>query len=456
MKDSSASKAVAIDLGASSMRYALGEYQDGQIRYEIIEQVPNAALETNGRWTWDADKLLDFCKCAESKALHTGNSCTIGIDSWGVDHGFIGFDGSLIQQVVAYRDPSHVRCFDRLSPNRYRLFELTGIQHQPFNTIYQLAARMEEDPDLRFKAKCFLLLPDLLNYLLTGKVNCEFTQCSTTQLMGLDGKWCEEAFRLIDWPLPNLVPAMPGQVIGATQSGVPVVSVGSHDTASGVCGLGSLTQTTAFLNVGTWTLLGSLVDQPITNSAAQSANFTNERAVDGRVRFLDNIPGFYVANRLYDELQIARPLGEWLAHFEPSYLDSADLFHATLYNPRSMSETLVALVDRPPSNEAEFAALALNSMSAAIDQQLCHLEKATGERMEEIRAGGGGSGSATLCQMLADRLQRPIVAGPQEATLLGNLGMQFLSQGVIDGFEDLAKVIDRSTTHVRYEPQGTV
>lgn len=454
VRDSFGNLAVAIDLGASSLRYAVGELTPERIEFRVIEQVPNEPRMHNGRLVWDFHSILAFCRRAASFAYAKSETCTIGIDSWGVDHGFLDEQDSLIQPVVCYRDASHVQWFDRLADHRERLFQLTGIQHQPFNTIYQLAARSAEDPTLMSRTAKVLLLPDLLDFFLTGIAEWELTECSTTQLMGIDGSWSKEAFDLIGWPTFPEQPKKPGHIIGRDRTGCQVVSVGSHDTASGVCGLGALASEQAFLNIGTWMLFGCVLESPMVSTEAEAANFTNERAVDGRIRFLSNIPGFYVVNRLHSELKLSATVPDWLSSASPDFLGTVDLFDSALFNPSSMLDCVRERWTMPAENEREYAALALNSLSSAVRKQLSHLESITGNTIYSIRASGGGSGSAAFCQALANQLRLPIIAGPQEATLLGNLSMQFLATGALSGMEELSTIVDQSCTRHTYVPAG--
>ncbi len=424
---------MAIDLGASSARFAAGRLVDGRIEYEVIEQVPNKPIERDGHVYWDLEALLALCKRAWDYAEREFETATVGIDSWGVDHGFLQ---EKIQNPVAYRDHSHQVMFDRMAAHRYRLYELTGIQHQPFNTIYQLACRGQDDPSL--KGATWLLMPDLMGYLLTGVLHCEYTMAGTTQLMGLDNEWNREAFELIDWPMPTLPISWPGKVV-ARRGSVSLVSVGSHDTASAVFGIGPLRPDQAFLNVGTWSLLGTMLDTPLLSGQA----FTNERAVDGRVRYLTNIPGFYVINRVHEELGIAESVPEWLAQrLGPLEGRFVDLTSQEFFNPPSMCEALARGI--PPENSEGWAALALGSLVQTTAQQLDVLSELTNRTFGEIRITGGGSRSEAFCQALADWTKMPVVAGPEEATLLGNLGVQFVASGDFVSFEEASEAVGKS------------
>lgn len=444
--------AVAIDLGATSVRFAHGTFDGSKITFDIVEQKPNIPTEHQGKPCWDFETLLSFCKAACSFASQ--HAATVGIDSWGVDHGFFRpGEQALLQPPVCYRDPKHQEVFGRLAGSRHELYRRTGIAHQPFNTLYQLIARKEEHPEwFERGAPLWLILPDLLNCALCGSRTFELTQASTTQLMGVDGRWASEVFEMAGWPVPGDQPEKPGRIIGATSDGVPIVSVGSHDTASAVLGLGTLEPGEAFLNVGTWSLLGAVLDSPIVSSEAEQANFSNEWTVDGRIRFLKNIPGFYVINRLHEELGIAGSVPEWIARADRGATGRIDLLDEAFFNPSSMVDAVGSqLVEHPPNLDA-WAGVALMSLVETTASQLESLEAITGKTFTKIRVAGGGSNSEAFCSALADVSRRTVLAGPSEATVLGNLGAQFLAQGRFEGWRELGDFLRRSIAMRVYDP----
>ncbi len=442
--------AIAVDLGASSGRFAEGWIEDGRLEFRVVEQRSHHASEIGGRLCWDFQALLGLCQSAAQYGESTFKTSTLGIDTWGVDHGFLDADGGLAQPVVCYRDLSHAQQFAALREHRSRLYELTGIQHQPFNTVYQLAARRQENPALT--ACDWLMLPDLLGFFLSGDRRFEASQASTTQLMGLDDQWCGEAYAIAGWPVPALAPSRAGQVGGAVSGTGRLVSVGSHDTASAVAGFGHLAEDDLFLNVGTWSLAGIVVDKPIATPLADSLGFTNERTVDGRVRLLRNIPGFYVINRLHEELEIPVPVPQWLASAMP-FEDTVDLFHEDFFNPASMVETCTGLLKQCPQTHGQWAHLAVQSLARAVAAQPAAVEMVTGRKVSRIRVAGGGSQSETFCQGLANLSGLPVVAGPVEATVLGNLGLQLLASGRVSSLDELASLLDRSYERRTYLPQ---
>jgi len=443
--------AVAVDLGASSARFAEGWLQDGLLSFRVVEQIAHEPKQENGRAVWDMEALLGICRRAVQHAQTTFAKSTVGIDAWGVDHGFLTREGKLVQAPVCYRDPSHVEAFESLALHRPRLYQLTGIQHQPFNTICQLIARKTENPDLIDPQIEWQLLPDLLGTLLGAPRNYELTEASTTQLMGLDAQWSPEAFALAGWPVPPYQPHAPGQPAGEIAPGVRLVRVGSHDTASAVRGFGALPPDQAFLNLGTWSLLGTVLDSPLATPQAEQAGFTNERAVDRRVRFLKNIPGFYVVNRIHDELKIKGEVADWLAAAERTDL-RLDLLSPSLFNPKSMPEACLELLPRQPKNNEVWAGLLLGSLADVTAAETQVLERLTGRSFKTLRLAGGGSKSPKLCQMIADASGRHVLAGPSEVTVLGNLGVQLAAAGVLESQQHLDQVLESSAQAVAYQP----
>ena len=443
-------KAVAVDLGAGSGRIALGEIEDGRIEFKIVRQISHEASFKNGLLRWNFALLLDLCREGATLAV-AERAESLGIDSWGVDHGFVDENGVLIDEPVCYRDLSHLAAFEKLAPHRKRLYELTGIQHQPFNTICQLIARSTEGGDLLKRAADWMILPDLLGYMLSGTRFSELTEASTTQLMGLDGNWSTEAFQMAGWPVPPRAPASPGQVVGRIENGVSLVSVGSHDTASAVAGFGALLPTDLFLNSGTWSLCGAVVPKPIATEQAEKFGFTNEWTVDGKIRLLKNIPGFYFINRLHQELKIETTVPEWLESSVP-HEGTLDLFDPGFFNPGSMLEICGQSLKKPPASHGEWAAVALNGIADAVAKTVDQLTSLTSTVYDGLKIAGGGARSSVLCQKLADRLGIPVKAGPPEATVLGNLAAQFLSQGVLPDWDAAFQVVDRSIDRTHYDP----
>jgi rhamnulokinase len=443
-------KAVAVDLGAGSGRIAVGELLEGKIDFKIFRQIAHEPRMCDGLLRWDSRGLVEFCKEAVNVAL-AEKASSLGIDSWGVDHGFLDRDGGLIAYPVCYRDLSHLAAFELLAPHRRHLYELTGIQHQPFNTICQLVARRLARSEFPGDVADWMILPDLLGYLIGGERCSELTQASTTQLLGMDGAWSAEAFEIAGWPVPQRPLSPPGAKAGRLADALELIAVGSHDTASAVAGFGRLRATDLFLNIGTWSLCGAVIETGLNSRQAEGYGFTNERTVDGKIRFLKNIPGFYFINRLHSDLGVKCSVPEWIASATFAE-ETIDLFDPEFFNPDSMLETCKARLSKTPKDESVWAAVAVDSLARAVRTTADQLTELTATSMSGIRVGGGGSQSPVLCQRLADRLGLPVTAGPAEATVLGNLVAQFLGQGKIQSWDEAFEIVDQSTTRTSFEP----
>ncbi|MEQ1934873.1 MAG: FGGY-family carbohydrate kinase, partial [Fimbriimonadaceae bacterium] len=309
-----------------------------------------------------------------------------------------------------------------------------------FNKIYQLYARAQDSVEM--KEAVWLMMPDLIGCLLGAPPNVEMTNASTTQLCGLSGEWSSEAFDLIDWPMPSLPVLPPGRIITEFE-GARLVSCASHDTASAVFGMGPIDDDVAFMSVGTWSLIGCLLDEP----NLSDPGFTNERAIDGRIRYLANVPGFYVVNRVHQELGIEGSVSEWLASGTPDVKDYPDLMDSRFFNPVSMCEAL-GQADSPKA----WASVALGAIAQTSSRQLKKLELNTGRKFRELRASGGGSESAIFCQTLANATGIPVLAGPKEATVLGNLACQFFADGRVKSLDQAAQIARNSFELKRFEP----
>lgn len=434
------SGAIAIDLGASSVRFAAGRLAEGSIEFELIDQKPHKTRIESGREVWDTAFFIEFCHRAAQFGTSHFHKCTIGIDSWGVDFGFTE-SGEPVAPIVCYRDPLHADIFDEFAEYRNELFKLTGIQHQPFNTFYQMIARKRFGDDT---SRNWLFLPSWLAASLGGRHGNDTTMASTSQLFLADASgWCERAFEIAELPVPNAIPAPPGDVLGTTSNGARIVQVAGHDTACAIHGLGELRNDQAYISLGTWSLLGCLLDEPLISVESEECGFSNERSADGRVRFLTNVAGFYVVNRLHEELCIEKSVSDWIesATFTDCSLDLRDI---VFFNPESMVETSLRMLERHPTSIEEWAGIALLSIARSNALQLKNLERVVGRDFTEVRVCGGPSSSNVFCQLLANEIGTKIVSGPQESTILGNLAMQLRADH---------QVIQRSIQKAVYEPQ---
>lgn len=432
--------AIAVDLGASSARFAAGWIEDGRIELKIVKQVVHKPIKHGGREVWDVDALVSLCEEASQFGAERFEECTIGVDSWGVDFGFLDASGEPSPPIVCYRDALHARVFDELREYRKELFQLTGIQHQPFNTIYQLIARRRFGDDV---SREWLFLPSWLLRRMGAACVSDVTMASTSQLLKADASgWCERAFEIAGTPVPNANPDLPRGQVGKTGDGLDIVQVGGHDTACAVHGLGGVQDDQAFLSLGTWSLLGCLEDAPIISEEAENAGFSNERAIDGRVRFLTNVAGFFIVNRLHEELGVREPIDEWIARADV-VVEPVDLRDQRFFNPDSMSEAILESVSEHPDTMERWAGVAILSIAKTSAQQLMRLEKLVGRCFSSIRACGGPSINDSFCRLLAVETGKTVIVGPQEATIFGNLAQQLDAD---------AETIGRSLNTRTYSP----
>lgn len=406
-------------MGASSARIALGRLEDGKLSHHTVEQLEHRLV---GR-CWDVDLLRSVCQRALETAREHGAS--LGIDSWGVDIGLIRPDGTLLPP-VCYRDESHGAAHARLAGHHEELFRMTGVAAQPFNTVFQLAARAEEDPTLPREAE-WLLLPDLFAHLLGAPKNYEATISSTTQLVGLDGAWADEAFALCGWPAPNAQPKLGGTV---ELEGATLVRVAGHDTACAVLGLGPFAPGEAFANLGTWTLVGMVVPEAVVTDEALALGWTNELDATGQTRLLKNVPGSYIANRVHAELFPGDDLATWLDSANP---DAAvlDVHDPRLFNPRSMASAVSEVLGTVPVSKEDWAGTLVCSHAQAVAQALNELGSLVGRQVTGVVVGGGMANCRPLMARLSEgcRVRR----GPSEATVVGNLVAQFRARGAQGG-----------------------
>ncbi|MET0911154.1 MAG: rhamnulokinase family protein, partial [Ilumatobacteraceae bacterium] len=398
---------------------------------------------------------------------------SIGIDTWAVDYGLLDGDGRLLGDPVAYRDTRTERSVRAVHDlvSEQELFELDGLQFLPFNTIYQLAA--EVGGPIWPEAAHVVLLPDLLAYWLTGRLETEYTNATTTGLVDIrTGRWSPRLFDVLGIP-PAMFPpiAPPGSTRGpllpsvAERIGAPsstvVVNVASHDTASAVVGIPAPVAPVAFIASGTWSLVGLELDRPLVTSAARAANFTNEGGVDGRTRFLRNVGGLWLLQeclrswsaegrdhdlaRLLDAAA-ALPTGPIFDVDDDSLVAPDDM-------PRRIEAALAATGGARPASPAHVVRSIVDSLAAAYASTIRRGAELSGRTLEAVHIVGGGSQNELLCQATADAVGLPVIAGPVEATALGNVLVQARAIGALSGdLDDLRRCVTAGHHSRRYEP----
>ncbi|MGJ3191733.1 rhamnulokinase [Paenarthrobacter sp. FR1] len=470
----------AIDIGASSGRVMLGRVTPTSgVSLETIHRFPNGVVELDGGLRWDFDALfaevLRGLTAAASVAATNGERIvSIGIDTWAVDYGLVNDAGELTAQPYSYRDERSRATVERvhsaIPPEK--LYATTGLQFLQFNTLYQLAAEPELD------GVQALLIPDLIAFLLTGERRTEATNASTTGLFdAVAGEWATEFLDALGLPR-NIFPPLiqPGETVGTLlpaileHTGLPaettVVAVGSHDTASAVAAVPAVDQDFAYISSGTWSLVGVELALPVLSEASRKANFTNERGVDGTIRYLRNVGGLW----LLSECQRAWA-AEGYTQALTALLDSAAALPAGgpqinaddpgFTAPDNMPDRIRAAVRNTgavlPDRPAAVVRCIMDSLAAGYARTLGDAERLTGRSTSVVHIVGGGSQNRLLCQLTADATGKPVIAGPVEATAQGNVLVQARAAGVVKGnLAELRELVAAGTELERYEPAGAL
>ena len=444
----------AIDLGASSGRVVVGRVGSDTLGLETITRFPNGPVRRNDGLHWDLPRLVDQSLDGLRAA---GPVASIGVDSWAVDYGLLA-GGQLLDLPWCYRDDRNAggvsRVHARIGPDE--LYRRTGLEFLPFTTIYQLAVetRLSE-------AEQLLLIPDLVASALTGVNVCERTNASTTGLLDVrTGEWDPELLALVGLrasQLPDLVD--PGTVIGS-HDGTPVVAVGSHDTASAVVGVPLTDPDAAYISCGTWGLVGVELDRPVLTDEARAASFTNEGGVDGRTRFLTNVMGTWLLSeslRAWGESDLSALLAQ-----AEAYGGTAPLFD--VQDPRFVPPgDMPARIDdwcrehgvEPPADRAATVLSIVRSLAEAFAHAVDQASSLSGRVVRRVHVIGDGAQHTLLCRLLSERLGLPVLAGPVEATALGNVLVQGRALGAISGsLEDLRALVARTHPPVTHLPRG--
>jgi rhamnulokinase len=456
----------AVDLGASSGRVMLGQVGPDTVTLAEAYRFPNDPVEVAGTLHWDILALYAGVR-AGLRSLSDGALAGVGIDSWGVDFGLLDGRGRLLGNPVHYRDRRTDGVMDRVHEivGTGELYATTGLQRLPFNTIYQLAAAAESG--LLDQARTMLLIPDLLSYWLTGEAGAEMTNASTTGLYDVNRRaWADGLIARLGLPeeiFPPLRP--PGSPAGRLLDtevlpGVPVTAVGSHDTASAVVGVPARGDRFAYISCGTWSLVGVELERPVLSEASSAANFTNETGVDGRIRYLRNVMGLWLLQesmRAWDRTDLGGLLAA--AAREPAFAAVVDPDDAAFLPPGDMPARIAAACRRTgqpePASPAAVTRCILDSLALAHRRTVRQAVELSGHEVEVVHVVGGGARNALLCQLTADACGLPVLAGPVEATALGNVLVQARALGALDGgLDELRRLAATAEPVVRYEPRG--
>ncbi len=466
---------LAFDLGAESGRAVLGSLHAGIINVQEIHRFSNDAVEYGGALHWDTPRLWFEMRRSLSRLGDVALG-GIGVDAWGVDYALLGERGELLQNPYHYRDKRTdglmELVFEKVS--KQEIYRKTGIQFMQINTLFQLLAAQRDTPEILKAARTLVTIPDLFHFWLTGKAVCEFTNATTTQLVDPRTRtWARGLMEKLG--LPYRLPANivePGTVVGPISEklavqpalkGTPVIVPASHDTGSAVAAVAAGSGT-AFLSSGTWSLLGTELAGPLITSESLRLNFTNEGGVCGTTRFLKNVMGLWMLQccrqswasqgLVYDYAQLMDMASKETAFqhlVEPddkSFLHPADM-------PKVIGDFCARTGQPKPLQPGAFVRAVLESLAFKYRQVILDLERLTREPIRQIRIIGGGSKNRLMNQFTADATGRLVLAGPPEATALGNIGMQLLAAGVATSLAEVRATIDRSFPTEFFKPQNT-
>ncbi|MEZ4636441.1 MAG: rhamnulokinase [Caldilineaceae bacterium] len=455
---------LAVDLGAESGRVMAVHFDGNSLRLEELQRFWNGPVNVRGQMYWDFLHLWRSIQAGieQGKAL---KPASLGVDTWGVDFGLLDAQGNLLGNPVHYRDGRTDGMMDWVFARMPRadVFARTGIQFIQLNTLYQIAALARAGSPQLASAATFLTAPDLLNYWLTGEKVCEFTNATTTQFLNpVTGTWATDLLDAIGVPthiFPSIV--APGTRLGAYE-GIPVIAPATHDTGSAVAGIPTVTDRFAYISSGTWSLVGLEVRQAVMNEDALAANVTNEGGVDGTYRLLKNVMGLWIVQQCraawqaqghtysYPELVA---MAEAAPHLR-SFIDPDDgRFLAPGDHPTRVQDYCRETGQPVPSTHGEIVRCVFESLALRYREVLSSLLALSGKTAEAIHIVGGGSQNDLLNQMTADAAGIPVLAGPVEATVIGNALVQLIALGEINNIAQGRELVAGMTSLRRYAPR---
>ncbi|MCJ8006451.1 rhamnulokinase [Lederbergia wuyishanensis] len=461
---------IAVDIGASSGRLVAGKVENETLEIQEIHRFSNGFKNRDGTYYWDIDHLLYEILYGLSLVKSMGyEDCTLGIDTWAVDYALVGKDGKRLQDVVSYRDHRTDHSIEKFTKiiSKAKIYEKTGIQFLPFNTIYQL---YEENKKLLNDANKILMVPDYLGYRLTGKAVTEMTNASTMQLMNIENRTFD--MELLDTisvkaeQFGNLV--NPGTTLGKLRNdwfpelelpSCTIISVASHDTASAIIGTPGQGNNWAYISSGTWSLLGMELDSPVINEASFVGNYTNEWGAFGTYRFLKNIVGMWILQEVQRNLPEEYSFEELV--LEAKQVSAFEQFinfdDQRFLNPENMITEIQAFCietnQTVPKSAGELAAAVFYNLAIMYAVALQDLESIVGKKIDRLHIVGGGSQNEFLNQLTADLSGKTVFSGPVEATAIGNLLMQLISINNIDSLQDGRILVSKSFEIKEYKPR---
>ena len=460
---------LAIDLGAESGRVLVGTLHKKRLTLETLHRFPTKGFYESDVFRWDLQAYWreikeGLSRASEQKGL---NLQGIGVDSWGVNLVYLNQEHELVCLPFHYRD-SLIRTGDRKmreTMDMERVYEITGIQEVIYNGLVHLFGVRELYPTVFSNSKSIVMIPDYVNYLLTGTLATEYTNATTTQFFDAHSKsFSDELLRPLGLTSNNFPPIhMPGEQLGALRESIQqetglgsilVWSVASHDTASAVVGVPAEGDNWAFLSSGTWSLLGVEVESPIINEDSKRFNLTNEGGAFGTIRLLKNVMGLWILQKCSDiwQTETGSPLSyeELSREAEAQAVDfTIDVDDPRLFNPPNMVEVIASLCKEQGlealENRGQVIRLVYNSLAEKYKQVLDELETTTKKSIERLYIVGGGSQDATLNGLIASKLKGvKVFAGPTEATAIGNIMVQAQASGVVSNLHEIREVVRNS------------
>ncbi len=449
---------LAIDIGASSGRHIIGSYEGGRIVTKEVYRFPNGMKKNEkGTLVWDIKSLFQNVKAGIARCAELGMSPDyIGIDTWGVDYALIDKNGELIGETVGYRDTRT----DGIDTEVYKLmpeaelYSRTGIQKAIFNTVYQLMSVKKENPEYFERAESLLLIPEYLNYLLTEKKCSEYTNATTTQLVNAGTcDWDYELIKRLGYPEKIFGKIyMPGHIVGELTEdvaketgchGAKVILPATHDTGSAVLSVPTNSEDIVYISSGTWSLIGVERLTPDTSEKSRLHNFTNEGGFERRYRYLKNITGLWMIQSMKKELGGDYTF-DMLCGMAKEY-DSTplrvDVNDGRFLSPASMIEEVKAACGRAELSVGEMFSVVYHSLAECYKQAVCEIEEMLGKEIRAIHIVGGGSKDDYLSELTAKACNKPVYAGPTEATAIGNIVAQMISTGVFSDIKEARNVI---------------
>ncbi len=466
---------LAVDLGAESGRVFLGSFDGERVALREVHRFPNVPVRVADGLHWDVLRIMNEVQEGLAKTVRESEDlASVGVDTWGVDFALLDRDGALVSNPYHYRDPRTQGMMERAAERvtDEELYRTTGIQFMPLNTLYQLLA-FEGSP-LLGAADTLLMMPDLIGYWLTGEKACEYTVATTTQLYDLGARdWARELMQRLNVPariFPEIIPS--GTQLGTLlpevreETGlgeVPVTATATHDTASAVVAVPA-EGPFAYISSGTWSLVGVEADGPVTSEGALRHNFTNEGGFGGTVRLLRNVMGLWLLQECrrtwardghdhsYEELvrlaEAAPPFGPLVDPDHPGFLAPGDM-PARLRD--FCAKTGQSLAEEPGT----VVRCVFESLALKYRWVLERAEEVSGQRAEAVHVVGGGARNSLLCRLTAEAARRPVVAGPVEATALGNVMVQAYARGYVGSLAEIREVVRSSIEVETYAPESS-